>query len=527
LSISTTYDVIAIGSGHNGLIAAAYLAKAGKSVLIVESQPWLGGGVVTRELTAPGFWHDQHSTAHIFIQANPVLAKDELGLKSRYGLEYIYPDPPHISVFDDGETLALYTDRSKNYTAIEHFSKADAESFLKLAELGDRILPMLLSGLYSPPIPNGAMSAMLDQSREGREILMIMQKSALDIINEYFENDYVRVHFLKLVTENLQLPDEMGTGIGLFMFVAFLERYGIGVAKGGSGALTDALVAQIRDHGGTILTETRVEKVLVKGDRAVGVRTATGEFFARDCVIGALHPHRLHAYIDNLDPYVDKAARKTRSAAFSAFVVHGALKEPAKFSAGDHVNGTIITELLPTKLEHLRRSFDELRYGKMPERPLFGANCPSNVDPSRAPAGNATFLMFSYAPYDLKDGGAARWDSYKEEYADWLCEKAGTFITNLGKDNFIARSVYSPLDLERDSESFQKGDIHGIAPYSYQFGSHRPTPDLGGLTVPGIERLFLVGPFMHPGGGVFGAGRAAAMKAFEAMGLDFDKVSAA
>lgn len=527
MNISTTYDVIAIGSGHNGLIAAGYLAKAGKSVLVIESQPWLGGGVVTRELTAPGFWHDQHSTAHIFIQANPVLAKDELGLKSRYGLEYIYPDPPHISVFEDGETLALYTDRSKNYKAIEHFSKPDAESFLKLAELGDRILPMLLSGLYSPPIPNGAMSAMLDQSREGREVLMIMQKSALDIISEYFESDYVRVHFLKLVTENLQLPDEMGTGIGLFMFVAFLERYGIGVAKGGSGALTDALVAQIRDHGGAILTETKVEKVLVKGDRAVGVRTATGEFFARDCVIGALHPHRLHSYIDNLDPYVDKAARKTRPAAFSAFVVHGALKEPAKFSAGDHVNGTIITELLPTKLEHLRRSFDELRYGVLPERPLFGANCPSNVDPSRAPAGNATFLMFSYAPYDLKDGGAARWDGYKEDYADWLCDKAGTFITNLGKDNFIARSVYSPLDLERDSESFQKGDIHGIAPYSYQFGSHRPTPDLGGLTVPGIERLFLVGPFMHPGGGVFGAGRAAAMKAFEALGLDFDKVSAA
>nr|WP_210255911.1 NAD(P)/FAD-dependent oxidoreductase [Rhizobium sp. SG570] len=527
MNISTTYDVIAIGSGHNGLIAAGYLAKAGKSVLVIESQPWLGGGVVTRELTAPGFWHDQHSTAHIFIQANPVLAKDELGLKSRYGLEYIYPDPPHISVFEDGETLALYTDRSKNYKAIEYFSKADAESFLKLAELGDRILPMLLSGLYSPPIPNGAMSAMLDQSREGREILMIMQKSALDIITEYFESDYVRVHFLKLVTENLQLPDEMGTGIGLFMFVAFLERYGIGVAKGGSGALTEALVAQIRDHGGTILKETRVEKVLVKGDRAVGVRTSKGEFFAKDCLIGALHPHRLHSYIDNLDPYVDKAARKTRPAAFSAFVVHGALKEPAKFSAGDHVNGTIITELLPTRLEQLRRSFDELRYGVLPERPLFGANCPSNVDPSRAPVGNATFLMFSYAPYDLRDGGAARWDGYKEDYADWLCDKAGKFITNLGRDNFIARSVYSPLDLERDSESFQKGDIHGIAPYSYQFGSHRPTPDLGSLTVPGIERLFLVGPFMHPGGGVFGAGRAAAMKAFEAMGLDFDKVSAA
>src|SRR5215472_15704726 len=111
--VGTSYDIAAIGSGHNGLVAAAYLAAAGKRVLVLERNAWFGGGVVTRELTVPGFRHDQHSMAHIFIQANPLLLEDELGLKSRYGLKYIVPDVPMLSIFEDGATLALHRDRER------------------------------------------------------------------------------------------------------------------------------------------------------------------------------------------------------------------------------------------------------------------------------------------------------------------------------------------------------------------------------------------------------------------------------
>src|SRR5262245_32321405 len=104
-------DVVVVGSGHNGLVAAGYLAAAGRRVLVLERNAWFGGGVVTRELTLPGFRHDQHSMAHIFIQANPLLTEDELGLKSRYGLRYVFPDPPMISVFEDGSSLGVYRDR--------------------------------------------------------------------------------------------------------------------------------------------------------------------------------------------------------------------------------------------------------------------------------------------------------------------------------------------------------------------------------------------------------------------------------
>src|SRR5512139_4135905 len=126
-------DIIVIGSGHNGLVAAAYLAVAGRKVLVLERNAWFGGGVVTRELTRPGFRHDQHSMSHIFIQGNPLLKNDELKLKSRYGLEYVFPESPMMSVFEDGTTLRLFRDPLKSAAEIAKFSKKDAEAFLRVS----------------------------------------------------------------------------------------------------------------------------------------------------------------------------------------------------------------------------------------------------------------------------------------------------------------------------------------------------------------------------------------------------------
>src|SRR3970040_313600 len=130
----TNADIIAVGSGHNGLVAAAYLATAGKRVLVLERNAWFGGGVVTRELTVPGFRHDQHSMAHIFIQANPLLKNDELGLKAKHGLEYVSPELPMMSVFEDGTTLGLYRDRERTCAEIAKFSKHDAEAYRWVAD---------------------------------------------------------------------------------------------------------------------------------------------------------------------------------------------------------------------------------------------------------------------------------------------------------------------------------------------------------------------------------------------------------
>jgi phytoene dehydrogenase-like protein len=510
-------DIVVIGSGHNGLVAAAYLAAAGKRVVVLERNAWFGGGVVTRELTVPGFRHDQHSMAHIFIHGNPLLANDELGLKSKYGLRYTFPELPMMSVFEDGTTLGLYRDRERTCAEIAKFSKRDADSYRRLADQAAAWLPMIASTLYSPPMPQGASAAMMDQSREGRELWRIMQMSSHDLLCHYFEHDKVRMHFARVAGENLVSPDEKATGIGTFVFVGFLEGYGIGVPIGGSGKLTDALVACIRDRGGEVLAGVDVEHVIVKQGRAQGARTKDGrDFMAKDGVIGAIHPHLLGRMVEGLDPLVVRDAEATEISPVACITVHAALNGPLKFKAGEHVRAVMI-ELLPNRYETLRRSFDDMRYGGFSAYPLVGLGSLTMFDPSRVPAGKATMHAWDYVPYNRADGRS--WDDTKRDYADHMIRHMGKFIDGL-PENIIQYHCDSPVDMERTSPSFLRGDLHGIATTTYQLGAHRPTPELGQMTVPGVERLYLVGPFQHPGGGVFGAGRAAAMKAFEDLGLE-------
>jgi phytoene dehydrogenase-like protein len=524
--MSETYDIVTVGSGHNGLVAAAYLACAGKEVLVLEKNPWFGGGVITRELTVPGFKHDQHSMAHIFIQANPLIKDDELGLISKYGLKYIYPEIPLMSVFQDGETLSLYTNRQKNYDEIARFSKEDAESYLRLSQLGETYLPAIVSGMFSIPAPTGAMYAFMDSSREGRQMMNIMLKSAYDIVTEYFKNDRVLLHFTRMVSENLTGPEEKGTGIGLFVFLAFLEKYGIGVAEGGSGMLSQSLIRCIEDHGGKVVGGVEIDKILVKNGRAVGARANDGrEFLARDGVIGSIHPHDIGKMVEGVDPVISGDAARVKLTENVVFTVHAALNEPLKFKAGDKCRKAMMIELLPDSINTLRGHFDDLRYGRIPRDSLIGLGSVSNIDPSRAPAGKATMHAWDYVPYEHPKGGAKHWDACKIDFAEEMIGKMGAYISNLNHDNIIKYHCDSPLDMERHSASFRKGDIHGVAFDLVQNGAHRPTPELGQNMVPGIERFYLVGPFQHPGGGVFGAGRASAMKAFEDLGLDVDKIN--
>jgi phytoene dehydrogenase-like protein len=172
--------------------------------------------------------------------------------------------------------------------------------------------------------------------------------------------------------------------------------------------------------------------------------------------------------------------------------------------------------------------YDALRRGRISPRRLVAGGDESISDPTRVPAGRGLFHGINFAPYNLADGGPRRWDEIKEEIADLNLEAYRRFVPNLSAENIIARKVYSPLDLERSSpNSMVGGDVHGLAPFFYQTGSYRPTFDLGGYKVPGAERLYLVGPFMHPGGGVFGAGRGTAIRMFEDLKLNFDKTAAA
>lgn len=523
------YDIVAMGGGHNGLTAAAYLAKAGKKVLVLERKAWPGGGVVTRQLNTPGYWHDEHSSVHIMIQGNPMITHDELGLLGKHGLRYKYSDVPHATIFPDQSTIISYKDLDKTCESIAKVSEHDAEAYRKFVALSRSVLPMIVSGLYSPPPPLGEMVAMLDRSDEGRLMLDAMQRSSLDLVNQVFRSDKVKMHIVRMVSENLQLPDELGTGMGALLMPGIIHTYGVSQPYGGSGKLSESLVRAIEHHGGEVRCNAEVKRILVSDGRASGVELADGErILARDAVIGAIHPHVVRKFVDGVPEPVLQRAERTTLAAFSLFVCHYDLKAPIRFHAGKEVEKAIMLSLLATdNLREMMSDFDELKQGRISKRRLVAGNDESLTDPSRVPPGCGMFHSTGFAPYELAEGGSARWDEYKEEFGDLQQAAFRRFVANLSDDNIVARKLFSPVDLERGSpNSMMRGDVHGLAPYFYQSAGHRPTPDLAQYRMPGVERLYLVGPFMHPGGGVYGAGRATAMQMFGDLGMDFDKLVA-
>jgi len=335
-----------MGAGHNGLVAAAYLAKAGKKVLVLERKPWPGGGVVTREINTPGYWHDEHSSVHIMIQGNPMIRRDELGLQSRFGLKYQY-NIPYAMIFPDQTTLVAYQDLDKTCEQIARISPRDAETYRRFAKRAMAMLPMFASGLYVPPTSLGAMVSMLDSSEDGREVLDAMQRSSLEIANQSFESEKVKVWLVRLVTENLQMPDELGTGFGLYLMPGLMHGFGVSQPVGGSGKLSESLVRCIEHYGGEVRCNSEVTRILTSSGRATGVRLSTGEeFTAKDGVIGAIHPHRLRAFLDGVPEPVLVRAERASLAAFSIMVSHYDLKEPARFRAGEEVSHAIMLEFM-------------------------------------------------------------------------------------------------------------------------------------------------------------------------------------
>lgn len=525
--MNNEYDIVAMGAGHNGLVAAAYLAKAGKKVLVLERKSYPGGGVSTRQLNTPGYWHDEHSSVHIMIQGNPMLRQDELGLIGKHGLNYHYSPVPHATIFPDQSTLFTYKDIDKTCECFAKVSPKDAETYRGFVQMSQQVLQMFMPGLYAPPPPLGELVAMLDRSDEGRLMLDYMNRDCLDLVNQLYESDKIKIHLLRLVSENLQAPDELGTGMGVLLMPGIIHTYGVSQPVGGSGKLTEALVRCLESYGGELRCDAEVAKILTRDGRASGVQLVDGErILAKDAVIGAIHPHVIRKFVEGVPEPVMKRAERASLAPFSIMASHYDLKENAKFYAGEEVGYATMLEFMATdRLSEMLDDFDGLRRGRITERRLCAGGDESIGDKTRVPAGAGMFHGITFAPYKLADG--RHWDDAKEEIGDLSLAHYRKFVSNLTADNIVARSIVSPLDMERSSpNSMMRGDLHGVAPYFYQSAGHRPTPDLGQFTVPGVERLYLAGPFQHPGGGVYGAGRATAIRMFEQLGMDFGAVAA-
>ena len=528
--MSQNYDIVAMGAGHNGLVAAAYLAKAGKKVLVLERKAWPGGGVSTRELNTPGYWHDEHSSVHIMIQGNPIVREDELGLLSKHGLIYHYSPVPHATIFPDQSVLYTYKDVDKTCESFAKVSPKDAETYRDFVKLSQQMLKLFMPGMYAPPPPLGELMSMLDRSEEGRLMLDYMSRDCLDLVNQLYEHDKIKIHLLRLVSENLQAPNELGTGMGILLMPGIIHTYGVSQPVGGSGKLTESLVRCIESYGGEVRCNAEVTKITVSAGRATGVELTGGERIqAKDAVIGAIHPHVIRRFVEGVPEAVLKRAERTTLAPFSIMVSHYDLKENARYYAGEEVGFATMLEFMASdKLDDMLADFDDLKRGLITERRLCAGGDESIGDKTRVPPGAGMFHGITFAPYEVKNENwnGRHWDEFKEEIGDLSLAHYRRFVSNLTSNNIIARSIVSPVDLERSSpNSMMRGDVHGVAPYLYQTAGHRPTPDLGQFTVPGVERLYLAGPFQHPGGGVYGAGRATAIKMFEQLGMDFGSVA--
>ena len=522
-----THDVVVIGGGHNGLIVAAYLLKAGLDVCVVESQDKVGGGVITREVTLPGFKHDIYSTIHLTLSANPLIHRDELGLSAKYGFKYIRPDPQIAVVFPDDRALIFYRDIDKTCESISQFSEHDAEAYQKYLDSCRRILQAAAWPVFAPPPPFGTLVSRLDQSEEGHEVLRLMLSSAQDIVDDWFENDCVKMAVTRFASEAMIGPREKGTGISTLGFAPLLHAWGAAIPEGGSGAVSEALEAFIKDNGGTIKLSSPVKSIKVEDGGAKGVVLDTGEeIAAKRAVISNLNVKQLFLELlkpDELPPGFVTNVKRIRYSNYAAMNQAIALNEAPKWKAGGDVDKTWFVEISPFMEEYLR-TFDDYVYG-IPSAAMPLVVTATLADPTRAPEGKHTLYLYHYEPYYLKDGGGAGWDEIEQEVADAILQKAREHTTNLGSDNILSRWITSPLDTESASPGFRAGDIMHIGTFLDQYLSNRPLPGWGNYRTP-VNNLYMCGASTHPGGGVTGGGRAAVQLIMEDLGIDFKKVVA-
>ena len=520
------YDVIIAGGGHNGLVAAAYLTKAGLSVLVVEAQETAGGGCMSKwDLAAPGFLTDMASISHGLIQPNPMLKNDELGLVSKYGLKYVFPENTTACVFPDDRAVVFYRDVDKTCDTIAQFSQHDAEVYRKFYDTAIPQLDLLTAGMYVPTPSFGKFYSMLEGSEEGRDLLHMILVSANDIANELFEDEHMKIAFNRFSAETCMDPRVAGSGLNLFLMIPLLHKYGWPVLVGGSQALPDALIKFLNDNGGEVRTSAKVERFIVESGECKGVVLEGGEELrASKAVVTNFNIKQLDDKMlgrENVSDHYLKRVKHTQFQEFQQFVTSYALHEAPEYKAGQAVTDTWMVQQAPGTMEDFKKEFDAYSYGETWTKTPVGL-CATKWDSTRAPEGKHVLYMFHYQPYNLR-GGAQRWDEIREEVADGMLESIRQHTTNMGPENIIGRWINSPLDIERRDPSWIEGNSNHLGSQLIQQYGNRPFAEVSDYRLP-VKNLYLCGPSSHPGPSIMGGGRACVYVVMEDLGIDFDDV---
>lgn len=522
-----TFDIVIAGSGHNALIMACYLAKAGQSVCVVEKNSKAGGSVATEELTGPGFKQDVCSVAHSLILGNPLMRNDELQLVSKYGLHYEMPEKLTAIFFDDDSSIEFYNDIDRTCASIAKHSAKDAAAYRAFIENVYQVLDMVVMGMFSVPPAAGMQAMMMDSSPEGREMMRLQSISSWDMICENFEHPKVRMALARYASEAMMNPFDNGTGFGFYLILPYMHKYGMGIPRGGSGALVDALLACLADHGGTVMLDSPVNGIKLDGNKATGLILESGEeILGTKAVVAGLHvtqvfPHMVQGA--TLPPEYTDRLSKIKYATIKPFVVTLALKEPLEFKVGKDTSDFYWVDKCHSDVEEFAEGLRKLEYG-YPVRD-FAAYCQMfKTDPTRMPEGKGMMHIYAFAPLDLKDGGREKWDEIGREVALGFIDDLRQLVTNLDEGNILGMHFRTPLDIIRYNNALVEADIQHIGFYNWQLGGNRPVPGWAQYKTP-VDNLYMTGGSTHPGGGVTGGpGRNATQVLMEDLGLDFEKV---
>jgi phytoene dehydrogenase-like protein len=511
-----SYDAIVIGAGHNGLVTAAYLAKAGRRVLVLERRDILGGCCITEEVW-PGF--KVSSAAYVNSLLRPEIIRD-LELK-KYGFEMIPRSPSSFTPFPDGRYLMMGPDKELTRREIAKFSARDAEQYPKyeamLTRVADFLEPLLVQ---TPPDPFAGLGNLWRLGKLGYQFrglgrqaasdaIEILTGAATPILDRWFESPQLKATIATdAVIGAFAPPSHPGTAYVLFHHVMG-ECDGVrgvwGYVRGGMGTIATSIAASAKKHGAEVRTNAAVGRILVKDGRAVGVALQDGTEFLAPVVASCADANvTFLKLLDDRDLPTEFTEQVKKIDYSSATVkINVALSEPPQFAClptagvGPQHHGTM--HVCPD-MDYIERAYDDAKYGRPAADPILECTMATALDPTLAPPGKHILSMFvQYAPYTLK---GTTWDVERDRFADRCFDILNEYAPNF-KRSVIDRRVFAPPDMEREWGITGGNIMQGAMSLSNMF-SLRPAAGYADYRTP-VRGLYLCGAAAHPGGGVMGA----------------------
>jgi phytoene dehydrogenase-like protein len=523
-----TVDIVVAGAGHNSLVTSCYLAKAGYSVLLLDARAIPGGGAATEEILDPGFLIDTCSTGHTLIRANPLLANDELGLISKYGLTYREPDPVAHVGFPDGEQLTMYLDIERTIEEIARFNKDDAAAYRRMKTEHDKVKAYFSEAQFTPIGYGKSLDQKLAEHPDGLIWSRRRALSALDIIRHEFQDRHVQAFMIWMAYQTLVPFDMPGTGMLAYSIFARQAR-SWSIPVGGSGELTKGLVGFLEEHGGQILCNKIVSRLILEGGRCVGVETTDGESYRADkAVLSTIHvKHLIDMAPQDAWPNEFKYGIETYNVGVPGFAAYFTASAPPVFETRRGPVSAVSAGLVGWPEDLIQLSADIRMDRFIDTVPWLLVATPTLVDPGRAPEGHHTVKLLSPQSYSVPKDGPQDWNIVKEQHARRQLEAVRRFAPGFTDDVILSHLVKAPTDIEASNLHMIHGAFHGGDRGPSFSGAQRPAPGWASHRMP-IPGLYQTGGTTHPGGSITGApGRNAAIVMLKDLGHDIDEVVAA